>query len=144
MIRLPRVWVQPAALSRHMDEMFNELFTDWPEAASFGRTDIYEKDGTLLFETEMPGVKREDINIRVEEGHLIISGETKREEKIEEQNFFRMGRRYGKFQRSFPLPDEASDPRKIEAKFQDGILKVSVPLSHSLKEKDKPVQIAVG
>jgi HSP20 family protein len=127
-----------------MDQVFNGFFTDEPEAASFGRTDIYEHDGNLMFETEMPGVKREEINIQVEEGRLIVSGETKREEKIEEESFFRMGRRYGKFQRSFPLPEEATDPKKIQAKFEDGILKVSVPLSRSLKEKEKPIQISVS
>ncbi len=144
MARLPRLWIEPFGMSRRMDQLFNEFFTDWPEATSFGRTDVYEKDGNLVFESELPGVKREDINIKVEEGRLIVTGETRREEKIEEENFFRMGRRYGKFQRAFPLPEEVSDPKRIQAKFQDGILKISVPLRQSLKEKEKPIEIKIG
>lgn len=145
MIRLPELWREPLALSRRMERLFDDFFShDWPfEATTFGRTDIYEKDGQLVYETELPGVKREDVHIKVEDGRLIISGETKREERVEEENYFRMGRRYGKFQRTFPLPEEISDAKKIKAKFDDGILRVSVPLKESLKGKEKPIEIRV-
>ncbi len=145
MVRLPDLWREPLALSRRMERLFDDFFShDWPfEATTFGRTDIYEKDGQLVYETELPGVKREDVHIKVEDGRLIISGESKREERVEEENYFRMGRRYGKFQRLFPLPEEIADPKKIKAKFDNGILKVSVPLKESLKEKEKPIEIRV-
>jgi len=144
MARLPRLWIQPMGLSRRLDRVFDDFFSDWPESRTFGRTDVYEKDGSIFFETELPGAKREDINIKVEDHQLVISGETKREEKVEEENYFRMGRSVGTFQRTYPLPDEVSEPNKIEAKFQDGILKVRVPLSNSIKEKEKPVEIKVS
>jgi len=145
MVRLPELWREPLALSRRMERLFDDFFShDWPfETTTFGRTDIYEKDGQLVYETELPGVKREDIHLKVEDGRLIVSGETKREERVEEENYFRMGRRVGKFQRSFPLPEEIADAKKIKAKFEDGILKVSVPLKESLKEKEKPIEIRV-
>ncbi len=144
MVRLPDLWREPLRLSRRMERLFDEFFNDWPfEAATLGRTDIYEKDGQLVYETELPGVKREDIHIRVEEDRLIVSGEIRREEQIAEENYLRMGRRYGKFQRSFPLPEEITDPKKIKAKFEDGILKISVPLKESLKGRPRPIEIEV-
>jgi len=143
MVRLPEIWREPFRLTRRMERLFDELFRewDWP-LEGFGRTDIYEKDGNLVYETELPGVRREDIHIKVEDGRLTISGEVKREERIAEENYIRMGRRYGRFQRSFPLPEEITDPKKIKAKFQDGILKVTVPLKESLK-KEETIEIKV-
>lgn len=150
MARLPELWHEPfrlsTRLSRLMDELFGDLergFFDVPfTLEAFGRTDIYEKGNALHYDTELPGLKREDIDIKVEDGRLIIRGETKRDERIEEENYLRMGRRYGKFQRVFPLPEEIEDPKKIKAKFEDGVLKVTVPLKQSLK-KEKAIEIEV-
>lgn len=151
MTRLPELWREPFALStrlnRLMDEFFADfdrsLFFDWTPFETFGRTDIYEKDGKLVYETELPGVKKNEIEIKVEDGRLVISGEVKRDERIERENYFRIGRHYGKFQRCFPLPEQADDPKKIKASFEDGILRVTVPLRESLKEKEKPIEIKV-
>ncbi|MCS7197284.1 MAG: Hsp20/alpha crystallin family protein [Candidatus Bipolaricaulota bacterium] len=151
MARLPELWREPFALStrlsRLMDELFADfeqgLFLDWTPFETFGRTDIYEKDGKLVYETELPGVKKEDIEIKVEDGRLIICGEVKRDERIERENYFRIGRRYGKFQRVFPLPEQIEDPKKIKATFEDGILRVTVPLRESLKKKEKTIEIKV-
>jgi HSP20 family protein len=151
MTRLPELWREPFAistrLSRLMDELFADfdrsLFFDWTPLETFGRTDIYEKDGKLVYETELPGVKKEDIEIKVEDGRLVISGEVKRDERIERENYFRIGRHYGKFQRCLPLPEQADDPKKIKANFEDGILRVTVPLRESLKQKEKPIEIKV-
>ncbi len=151
MTRLPELWREPFALStrlsRLMDELFADfdrsLFFDWTPFETFGRTDIYEKDGKLVYETELPGVKKDDIEIKVEDGRLIISGEVKRDERIERENYFRIGRHYGKFQRCFPLPEQIEDPKKIKATFEDGILRVTVPLRESLKKKEKTIEIKV-
>jgi len=151
MTRLPELWREPftlsARLSRLMDEFFGDfdrsLFFDWTPFEAFGRTDIYEKDGKLVYETELPGVKKDEIEIKVEDGRLVISGEVKRDERIEREHYFRIGRHYGKFQRCFPLPEQADDPKKIKASFEDGILRVTVPLRESLKEKEKPIEIKV-
>jgi len=151
MTRLPELWREPftlsTRLSRLMDEFFGDfdrsLFFDWTPFEAFGRTDIYEKDGKLVYETELPGVKKDEIEIKVEDGRLVISGEVKRDERIEREHYFRIGRRYGKFQRCFPLPEQADDPKKIKASFEDGILRVTVPLRESLKEKEKPIEIKV-
>jgi HSP20 family protein len=148
--RLPTLWTEPFALSTRLNRLMDEFFGDfdrslfdWTPIETFGRTDVYEKDGKLFYETELPGVKREDVEIKVEDGRLTISGEVKRDERIERENYFRIGRHYGKFQRVFPLPEQAEDAKKIKASFEDGILRVTVPLRESLKEKERPIEIKV-
>ncbi len=148
--RLPTLWMEPFALSTRLNRLMDEFLGDfersrfdWPVLETFGQTDVYEKDGKLFYETELPGVKKEDVDIKVEDGRLTISGEVKRDERVERENYFRIGRHYGKFQRVFPLPEQAEDAKKIKASFEDGILRVTVPLRESLKEKEKPIAIKV-
>lgn len=149
MRRLPDVrrgpFILESNLSRLVDDMFRDFDTvGFDIAPSFGRTDVYERDKSLVFETELPGAKKEDIAIRVEDDQLIISGETKRSEEIDREQYFRIGRQYGRFQRSFPLPPELVDKGRVEAKFEDGILRVTAPLKESIKEKEKAVEVPVG
>ncbi len=99
----------------------------------YGRTDIYEHDGQLHYELELPGVSKEDINARIEDDQLIVEGEIQRRDDVSTQNYLRMQRRYGRFQKSFTLPDEVEDVQELRAEFRDGILKISVPLRESLQ-----------
>lgn len=146
MTRLPSIWEEPfrlpSRLGRWMDEFFRDFGTFGWE--SLGRTDIYEdkKRGALVYEAELPGVRKEDIDLRVEDDRLIVSGEVKRDERIEEESYYRIGRRYGRFQRVFPLPEGVDDPKGIQAKFENGILRITVPLKESLK-REKAVEIKV-
>jgi HSP20 family protein len=146
--RLPAVRRGPFLMESGLSNLIDDFFRDFDRvgfdvASSFGRTDVYEKDKTLVFETELPGMKRDDVSIKLEDNQLVISGETKRDEAVEEENYFRIGRRYGQFQRCFPLPAEQIDRKGIKARFEDGILKVRVPLVESIKEKDKPIEVPV-
>ncbi len=146
--KLPDLWREPFLVGTGISQILDEFFRDFDRigfdiAPSFGRTDIYEKDKNLVFETELPGMKKSDIEIKVEDDKLIVSGETKRNEKVREENYFRIGRRYGRFQHAFPLPGDIADKNGIKARFEDGILRVTVPLKESLKAKEKPVTIEV-
>jgi len=133
-----------SGLSRLIDEFFGDFDrVGFDVAPSFGRTDVYEKDQKLVFETELPGVKKDEIEIKVENDQLIIAGEVKRNEEIDQESYFRIGRRYGRFQRCFPLPANLIEKGKVKAKFEDGILTVSAPMRESIKEKEKPIEIAV-
>ncbi|MFQ6090566.1 MAG: Hsp20/alpha crystallin family protein, partial [Candidatus Bipolaricaulia bacterium] len=137
---------EPFRLTSRLGRWMDEFFRDFPVFGweSLGRTDIYEDEerGALIYETELPGVRREDIGIRVEDDRLIVCGEVKRDERIEEEDYLRIGRRYGQFQRVFPLPEGIDDPKKIQAKFENGILRITVPLKESLK-KEKAIEIEV-
>ena len=146
--KVPDVWHEPFLLSNRISQILDDFFRDFDQigfeiAPSFGRTDIYEKDKNLVFETELPGVKKNEIKIKVEGDRLVISGETKRNEEVREENYFRIGRHYGRFQYTFPLPADIIDKNGIKASIQDGILKVIVPLKESLKEKEKPIEVKV-
>jgi HSP20 family protein len=133
-----------SSLSHLIDELssgFDGVGSD--VATGFGRTDVYEKDKQLVFETELPGARKEDVQVRVEGDQLIISGEVKRREDVGRDQYFRIDRRVGRFQRSFPLPAELIDKEKVAARFEDGILRVSAPLRESIKEPQKAVEIKV-
>ncbi len=140
MARLPTLWDEPMNLLRNLDNLFEDHA---PTRMLSDRTDIYEEDGHLKIETELPGVDREDIHVRVEGDQLVVTGETKRETNVEEGNFVRMGRSVGRFRRAFPLPAEVEDPNRIEARYDDGILKIDVPLEASLQGGDQAVEIDV-
>ena len=146
--RLPDVRRGPFMLGNSVSRMLEDVLRDFDHVGfelspSFGRTDVYEKDKSLVFETELPGVKKEEVAIKVEEEKLTISGEVKRSEEIDRESYFRIGRRYGQFQRCFLLPADLIDKGEIKAKFEDGILTVIAPMKESIKEKEKPIEIAV-
>jgi len=98
-------------------------------------TDVMETEREIRVITEMPGLKRENIEIDVENNVLTIRGE-KREERTEgEQGKFHLAeRRYGTFTRSFVLPRDV-DAENIQAQFQDGVLKVVIPKSERARRR---------
>ena len=148
MRRLPAVRRGPFLLESNLSRLVDEMFTDFHRigfdiSPSLGRTDVYERDQALVFETELPGVKKDEIAIKVEDDQLIVSGEVKRNDEIDKEHYFRLGRRYGRFQRCFPLPADLIQKDGIKARFEDGILTVTAPMKESIKEKEKPIEIAV-
>lgn len=144
--QLPAVWPRPflveAGLSRLMDEIFGG-FSDvgFDVMSSIGRTDVYEKDGRIIYEMELPGVKKDEVAIKIDQGRLTVSGEIKRSEEVKQEDYFRIGRRYGRFQRSLPLPSEIGEQSAISASLKHGILKISVSLSKSIKEGTKSIKV---
>lgn len=96
--------------------------------------DVYEKDGALHVDAEVPGMSEKDIEITVAEGRLTISGEKSDKKEIKEKDYYRSERSYGRFSRSVELPAGA-DTAKAEASFKDGVLHVTVPLREEAKAK---------
>ncbi|HAZ27241.1 TPA: Hsp20/alpha crystallin family protein [Candidatus Acetothermia bacterium] len=141
MPRLPVVWRDPFGVTSRMGQMMDELFKDFggfPDLEvlpGFVQTDIYVKDKTLFIETELPGARKDDVEVKVEGDRLVITGEVKRCEEIRNESYIRMGRRCGSFRRVFPLPAEAEDRKGIKAKFENGILVVEVPLKRAPAEE---------
>ena len=88
-------------------------------------------DKGYYLEIDLPGVKKENIDISVNDGILTISGERKLEKKEEKENYVRIESFFGRFERSFKLPADA-DLDNIEAKYEDGVLKIFIP------KKQKP------
>jgi HSP20 family protein len=110
------------------------LFSGWSPAL-----DVFDDKDSLVVKVELPGLKKEEINLSLHEGVLTISGERKRETEKKEGQTFRSERYFGKFQRSVTLPT-AVDGNKVSAAYKDGILTVELPKA----EEAKPKQIAVS
>ncbi len=102
--------------------------------------DIFEDANNVVVKAEIPGIKKEDIDVRLTDDVITISGEKKKEDKVEKKDYCRLERSYGSFKRSFRLPKEVQAD-KAEAKFEDGILEISIPKTEQAKKKEKKIKI---
>ncbi len=102
--------------------------------------DIYEDADNVVVKAELPGMKKEDIDVTLTEDTITISGEKKKEEKVQRKDYFRLERSYGSFSRSFRLPKEVQAD-KAKAKFKDGVLEIKIPKTAEAKKKEKKVTI---
>jgi len=131
------------SLEREMHDVMSRLSGrplfegfDWRPA-----TDAYEEEGRLVVRTEIPGIAAEDIDVKVEEGVLLIMGEKRADREVKEEDRYMRECRYGSFRRELMLP-EGVDPDGIIARYENGILTVQVPLPVE-KTEPKPVKIEV-
>lgn len=129
----------PLASVRLFEDAFTRMVNEpratrpWSPAV-----DIYETENELVLKADVPEVDPKDIDVRVENQTLTISGERKFEQEKESKGFHRIERSYGNFVRSFAVPN-TFDTEKISADFKNGVLRVSLPK----KEAAKPRQVKV-
>jgi HSP20 family protein len=131
-----------------MHERLNRLFEEFGGRAEdegimrgdfLPPVDIYQTDAhEVVLKAEIPGLKKEDIDLRIEQNTLTITGERRVEKAVEKDHYHRMERTYGTFSRSFSLPSTI-DTEKVRAEYKDGVLSVTLPL----REESKPKQISV-
>ena len=133
-------------MQREFDRVFGNFFpTGSPsdEAVSTGswapRLDVVEMDDAYLFEFDIPGVDKEDINVSLHDGVLAVSGERKSRELDENDDVVRVERFTGHFYRSFSLP-AAIEEKKIEANYVNGVLSLRLPKA----EESKPQKISIS
>jgi len=124
----------PSRVSRMMEEAFGEA----RPSLLAPKVDITESDDEYAVAAELPGVKKDDLTLEIEEGVLTIRGEKKEERDEKKEKGRRLERYYGAFSRSFSLPSDANAD-KVEASFTDGVLTVSIPK----KPEAKPAQVAI-
>ncbi|MDD5471727.1 MAG: Hsp20/alpha crystallin family protein [Sideroxydans sp.] len=103
--------------------------------------DISETDDAYLIKGEIPGVKKEDVKVSVQDGMLTIQGERKMEKEEKNKKFHRVECSYGNFVRSFRMPDDA-DENKVKAEFKDGMLNVTLPKTE--KAKSRSINVSVS
>jgi HSP20 family protein len=96
--------------------------------------DLVEKENEFEVTVDLPGLKPEEVTVEFKGGSLWITGERKEEKEEKEKTYHRIERSYGEFRRVLPLPTEVKE-EAIEAKFTDGVLKVSVPKVEEAKTK---------
>jgi HSP20 family protein len=136
--------------NRPFGNLFNELLNDFPTTArSFGQdlfafpqTNIHETPEAYHVELNAPGRSKEDFNIQVEQGLLTISFE-KKEENTQQENFKTIRREFEfkSFKRSFSI-DEKIDVDGIQAKYENGVLKLLLPKKEEAKQTTKQINIA--
>ena len=113
----------------------NTTGADWAP-----RADITETDTTFSITAEVPGIKREDVKINIDDHVLSISGEKDQKKEEKGETFHRIERFYGSFNRRFSLPDNVNED-KIEAVFKDGLLTLTIPKTEV--KKPKAIEIKV-
>ncbi len=96
--------------------------------------DIFEDGDDVVVKAEIPGIKKEDLDVTITENSLTISGEKKQEEEVKEKDYHRIERSYGSFSRSFRLPDNVK-AGKAKANFKDGVLEIRLPKTKESKQK---------
>jgi HSP20 family protein len=102
--------------------------------------DISEDDKEYVIKAEVPELKREDVKVSVQDNILSISGERKSEKEEKNKKYHRVERTYGRFMRSFTLPDNC-DGGKVSAEYKDGVLKIHLPKSEQAKPKAIDVKV---
>ncbi len=100
--------------------------------------DIYEDENSVVIKAEVPGVDQKEIDIRIEDNTLTIRGERKHSQEVKKENYHRVERFYGNFQRSFSLPHTINQ-EQVKATCEHGVLTITLPK----REEKKPKQISV-
>lgn len=103
--------------------------------------DIHETDDAYVLEADLPGMKKEDIEVQVLEDRISLKGSRKREERAEEKGFRRYERAEGTFERSFRI-NGGIDAAKVEAKFEHGVLTVTLPKPETSKPRQIDVKVS--
>lgn len=131
-----------ATLQQEMNRLFEGTFGEGPSNLFGGwnpALDVYQDKDNITVTVELPGLNKDEIDISIHEGALIISGERKQESEKQDSETFRSERFFGRFQRSVRLPS-AVNADKVTANYKDGVLTVVLPKT----EEAKPRQIAVN
>ena len=136
-----------AILQDRMNRLFNEAHSPRQSDDLMSRgtwtppVDIYEVEGALVLKAELPDMRREDIDISVENSTLTIRGERKLDHEINQESFHRIERAYGSFVRSFSLPNTV-DASKIAAEYKNGVLSVKLPVREDAKPRTIGIEVA--
>lgn len=136
----------PIKEAEEITDYLNEYFNDFPffevgESNIYSlRTDIYEKDNHIFVETEIPGMNKKNIKVKLENNVLTITGEKKRDKEDKETIYRHNERIFGTFERSFTLPVEVN-PEKTEAKFENGVLVIKLQKLEKMSEEEKIIQL---
>jgi HSP20 family protein len=140
------VWSDPFWSAKPFGLAFPRLFEDFLSRAPFANgdallapaTDVVEEDDALRVTVELPGMRKEDVHVEIENGVLTVSGEKKSESSKKTKSAQRLERRYGAFYRSFTLPAGVKGDA-ADAEFKDGVLSIRLPK----REEAKPHALKV-
>jgi HSP20 family protein len=136
-------WKEFGALSNRLNRLLDvprddqaDFLGSWSPAV-----DIFDKGGEVVIHAELPGIKKEDIDVRVENNVLTIRGKKERKEEVKEEGYFRAERTYGSFSRSFSLPSTV-EVSKIGAEYKDGVLTLRLPKAEEAKPRQIDIKVS--
>jgi len=114
----------------------SQLLSGWTPAI-----DLYEEKDNFILRAELPGMKKEDIEVSFQDGCLCLSGERRGEEEVKNAEVYRAERYFGRFQRSITLPSPVAVD-KVKAQYKDGVLTVTLPKTEEAKPKHIDVNVS--
>ena len=134
-----------STLRHEIDRLFEAPLSELAHASRFltgavPALDVYEDEDNFVVKAELPGMKKEDIDVSLHDGTLSISGERKSEENLENAEVYRSECFFGRFQRTVALPSTV-DAARISAQYKDGVLTVTLPKAEEAKPKQIDVQV---
>ena len=137
-----------AVLQNRLNSIFSEFARpEGEESLAMGSfippVDVYEDAQQLVLKLEVPGIKQEDLDVRLENQTLTVKGERKFEKDQKEENFHRIERRYGTFTRTFTLP-QTVDTGAVTASYDAGVLRIALAKKEAAKPKQVKVEIGAG
>ena len=147
---MPIVKVDPfrelAAMQDRMARLFGDVYLRDEDTSFRGNwtpaVDIFETDNhDLVLKAELPGMTRDEIEVVVENGTLVLKGQKKFDETVKQEHYRRIERSYGQFYRSFTLPNTV-DASKVSADYKNGILTVKLPFREEAKPRTINVDVA--
>ncbi len=128
-----------------MDRLFDDSFVQspwgWmaPLRSADLAIDMFEKDNEVVVKATLPGIKPEDVDVKITGDTLTIRGESREDNEVKEENYIRKERRYGAFSRAITLPSGLKSD-KAEATFENGVLTLTIPKSEEVKPKSIKVK----
>jgi len=147
---MPIVKVDPfrelAAMQDRMARLFGDVYLRDEDTGFRGSwnpaVDIFETEShDLVLRAELPGMNRDDIEVSVENGTLVLKGQKKFDAEVKEERYRRIERSYGQFHRSFTLPNTV-DASKVGADYKNGVLTVKLPFREDAKPRTINVEVA--
>lgn len=128
-------------MNRMLDMAWNREFgEELKEGVWQPPVDIYEDEQSVVIKAEVPDVDQKDIEVRIENNTLTLKGERKHSSEIKKENYYRVERYFGQFQRSFSLP-QSINQEKVQATCEKGILTITLPKRDEVKPKQISVEI---
>jgi HSP20 family protein len=145
-------WIKPVdEFEKTIEQAFKPLqrlkkfFEDWDldlptETVNLPKIDIWEDEEKYVVEAELPGFDKKDIEVNITDDILTIKATRKKEEEKKDKNYYYAERSYGEFVRSVRLPSEV-DKKAIKAKYNNGVLELTLPKTKEAKEKTTKIEI---
>ena len=149
-----RPFSELARMERDMERMFEDFWTrpwfglGWPRrlraleevTPRAPAIEIYEEKDDVVVKAELPGMKREDLELNISDNLLTIKGEKKKEEEVKEKGYYYSERSYGSFTRTVEIPKDVQTD-KVRASFNDGVLEIRLPKTEEAKRKEVTIKV---